>query len=116
VTAALQQCNALPLAVQLWRSADAQMQRSLMTAISAVASAGGAPGGFHSATPWREMQRCVPKIVIGAAAIALGLWGPVREPQGWAVAVVGLQALAQGLHTAWALASSPSTANSQGPH
>lgn len=40
VVAALQQCNALPLAAQLWKGADAQLRRSLMTAVSAVASAG----------------------------------------------------------------------------
>ena len=42
MAAALRQCNALPLAAQLWQSADAQLQRSLMTAVSAVALAGGA--------------------------------------------------------------------------
>jgi hypothetical protein len=42
ISAPLRQCNALPLAAQLWRNADAQLQRSLMTAVSAVASAGGA--------------------------------------------------------------------------
>lgn len=36
----MQQCNALPLAAQLWKGADAQLRRSLMTAVSAVASAG----------------------------------------------------------------------------
>ena len=40
MAASLSQCTALPLAAQLWRSADAQLQRSLMTAVSAVASAG----------------------------------------------------------------------------
>jgi hypothetical protein len=40
MAAALRQCNALPMAAQLWQSADAQLQRSLMTAVSAVASAG----------------------------------------------------------------------------
>lgn len=40
MAAALRQCNALPLAAQLWQSADAQLQRSLMTAVLAVASAG----------------------------------------------------------------------------
>ncbi len=47
MAAALRQCNALPLAAQLWQSADAQLQRSLMTAVSAVALAGVVLGIFR---------------------------------------------------------------------